>query len=159
MWYRWKGEGCPTHLRRIEGLKVDIKGKGGFSVEPPSIRPSDGTPYHFEHGDLKEVPNLPTIKEGSLDAPTRRTETQTPLPETISAPVHDNPEIGTRDETLFAYARSITLGYFPHDRDGLISAVAAKNEGFNSPLSDRQAIQKAEQAWKYAEQGTLMVPG
>lgn len=156
LWYRWNGEGCPTHLRRIEGLKVDIKGKGGFSVEPPSFRPSDGTQYYFDRGNLADLPNLPTIKDDSLNTPTRRTETPTA---TRPATAYEDPEIGTRDEILFAYARLITLGYFPHDRDGLIAAVAAKNAGFNSPLPERQAIQKAEQAWKYAEQGTLMAPG
>ena len=40
-----------------------------------------------------------------------------------------------------------------------MAAVLTRNAGFTSPLPERQAIQKADQAWKYAERGSLMVPG
>src|SRR5262245_60514823 len=39
LYYRNAGEGCPTRLRVHEGLNVDIKGRGGYVLAPPSRLP------------------------------------------------------------------------------------------------------------------------
>jgi hypothetical protein len=40
LWYRHAGECTGDHLRRLEGLDVDIKAAGGMVVVPPSITPA-----------------------------------------------------------------------------------------------------------------------
>jgi hypothetical protein len=154
LWYRWNGEGCPTHLRRDEGLLVDVKGKGGFSVEPPSIRPADGAPYTFERGSLECIHLLSPVHANSL----LRVATR-PNKKASEQGSTSNPDVGMRDTTLFAFARQITPYHFPDDRNGLRAAVLTRNDSFTCPLPKRQAIQKADQAWKYAKKGTLLLPG
>ncbi len=63
LWYRWNGERC-SNLRPREGLKVDIKGAGGFVVVPPSVRQSTGKPYTWLRGSLKDLPGLPGVRPG-----------------------------------------------------------------------------------------------
>lgn len=64
LWYRWNGERC-SNLRR-EGLAVDLKGKGGFIVVPPSIRPSTGQPYTWLKGCPNDLPKLQAARPGSI---------------------------------------------------------------------------------------------
>ncbi|MDH3667177.1 MAG: bifunctional DNA primase/polymerase [Paracoccaceae bacterium] len=54
---------------RNEDLAVDVKGLGGMVVVPPSVRPTGpytGRQYRFLHGDWADLPNLPTLRPGSL---------------------------------------------------------------------------------------------
>jgi len=73
LWYRNSGEGCPKVLRG-EGLAVDIKGKGGLVVVPPSVRPAGqyaGHLYSFFTGSWDDLPHLPPIRPGALNRATR----------------------------------------------------------------------------------------
>ncbi len=153
LWYQWNGEGCPTHLRRLEGLPVDVKGKGGFTVEPPSFRPSDMAPYRFEKGSLDDLSRLPMLRANGLGQKLDKSVAKSSKSvETnfIQQPL-DNSDVGTRDINLFDFARSITPDHYPHDKDGLKASVLAHNAAFNPPLPESQAVQKAYQAWKYAD--------
>lgn len=62
LYYRHGGEGC-TNLR--PGLRVDIKGRGGFVIAPPTVRlPSASHPggaYRFEVGSLARLDEMPRL--------------------------------------------------------------------------------------------------
>lgn len=67
-YYRFNGE---RNVNRLDGLKVDIRGEGGFVLAPPSRR-SDGRPYAFERGSWSDLGKLPNVVPASLpDHPDR----------------------------------------------------------------------------------------
>jgi hypothetical protein len=70
LYYRAHGEPC-HNMRQSEGLPIDLKGIGGFTVCPPSVRPSGphkGGRYRLVRGDWEAVRDLPPINPGSLPA-------------------------------------------------------------------------------------------
>ena len=62
LFFKSSGEGTHTH---IDGLKIDVRGRGGFLVVPPSERPGVGR-YEFVRGTIKDFRGLPPIKNGAL---------------------------------------------------------------------------------------------
>src|SRR5262245_50691847 len=64
LYYRNAGEGCPTRLRVHEGLNVDIKGRGGYVLAPPSRLPHGA--YRIERGGWDAIRNLPRIPPGAI---------------------------------------------------------------------------------------------
>ncbi|NQV22456.1 MAG: bifunctional DNA primase/polymerase [Rhodospirillales bacterium] len=62
LWYRSNGEYRAT---RLEDMKIDILGKGGFGVAPPSIRPGLGN-YSFRTGGVEDIGRLPNIRRSAL---------------------------------------------------------------------------------------------
>jgi hypothetical protein len=80
--HRWSGEGCAN--LRSEGLPVDIKGRGGFVVAPPSVRrlgAHAGRPYTVARGSWDDLSCLPTLKPGALK------------PRPTTTPLDDEPAI------------------------------------------------------------------
>jgi hypothetical protein len=144
LWYRSNGEGC-TNLRK-EGLNVDIKGKGGFVVAPPSIRPSGqyaGKAYEFHRGSWDDLKRLPTIKPGSLPSKTK--------PVTTTTAPKGNSNEGERNERLFALAlRKVPLC------DSLTSLrivlMAANDNCCNPPLALGEVLKIAGSAWRYEQE-------
>jgi len=61
-YYRANGE---RRIIGLEGQKIDILGRGGLGIAPPSIHPTKG-PYFFKKGGLVDFERLPTIRPGSL---------------------------------------------------------------------------------------------
>ena len=62
LWYAANGE---RRKVRIDGLKIDVLGKGGYGVAPPSVCPGKGE-YRFIEGSLEDTERLPVIRIGSL---------------------------------------------------------------------------------------------
>jgi DNA-binding XRE family transcriptional regulator len=69
LWYRHSGERS-VNLRDLEGIPVDVKGRGAsLIVVPPSVRPSglhEGKAYEFIAGSWDNLPDLPKIRTGAL---------------------------------------------------------------------------------------------
>jgi hypothetical protein len=61
-YYRANGE---RRIIGLEGQKIDILGRGGLGIAPPSIHPTKG-PYFFKKGGLVDFEHLPTIRAGAL---------------------------------------------------------------------------------------------
>jgi hypothetical protein len=83
-YYRWTDEGCPHHLRDVEGLPIDIRGQGGYVTAPPSVRrlgAHAGRPYTVARGSWDDLSCLPTLKPGALK------------PRPTTTPLDDEPAI------------------------------------------------------------------
>jgi hypothetical protein len=142
LYYRAGGERC-TNLRSSEGLPVDIKGVGGFTVCPPSIRPSGphkGQPYRIVQGAWEDVHQLPTIRPGSLT-----TARQQPPPK----PMPD----GTRGNGLFRHA--LVEARVCDSLDALVDRLCWINEtACEPPVEDARVVKTAESAWwRYQQAG------
>lgn len=59
LWYVSCGEGS-RNLREAEGIPVDVKGRGGFVVVPPSVKAGGGV-YRFEAGTWDDLVRLPRM--------------------------------------------------------------------------------------------------
>jgi hypothetical protein len=57
--------GC-RNLRKSEGLSVDIKGRGGLVIAPPSRDPLTAKPYSFHSGSWGCLPDLPLFPADRL---------------------------------------------------------------------------------------------
>jgi hypothetical protein len=69
LWYRNAGEKTGHHLRRLEGLNVDVKAAGGVVVIPPSrawLGDKPGKPYVLLKGTWADLASLPEVLPGSL---------------------------------------------------------------------------------------------
>ena len=160
LYYRCSGE---ARIIRFEGKKLDVLGEGGFAVLPPS-RGAEGW-YEFLRGgfdSFDELAPLPTIKPGALTSqvetapallsgppPARRSQPQPP-PSTAT-------DVGHRDIDLFSACRraAIWCQTLKELEDYALSA----NAEFRPPLQNSQALEKAHRAWKYKQEGRLLVPG
>jgi len=133
LWYQASGE---RRRMRIDGLAVDVLGKGGFAVAPPSVKPAGGN-YHFIEGDVTNIPNLPTIKPGALSDPQNTTTAQN--------------DKGHRNDQLFKLclkaARSVK------SEDELAEAALIENQNFTPPLDVAEVCRIVKSAWDYQTSG------
>jgi hypothetical protein len=155
LWYRAQGEGC-RNLRSKHGLAIDVKGRGGLSVEPPSIRPSGrfaGVAYRFVRGGLDDVGDLPSIAEEAReefkllpDAPMAAT--------THAVGDHDQSGIptGRRNDTLFREALRLASRGLSEERIayGLLGANALDCD---PPLGEPEVRRIATSAWRMEREG------
>jgi len=130
-WYRTNGE-----RRRIgiDGQAVDVLGKGGYAVAPPSVKPAGGC-YSFINGDVKNFPNLPTIKPGAL-----------PDPQTEATK-----ETGQRNDKLFRFCLKSARGV--KSENELAEIALAENQKFNPPLDIDEVCRIVKSAWQYQVSG------
>jgi len=154
LYYRHGGE---SRLIRPFGraFAVDVLG-GGLAAAPPSERHATATKsggkYRLLEGHLGNLCALPSLKPVSLPAAGLKAPDATP--EQTFAALREG---DGRDRALFRYAR--TLAVTCERLENLRSLVLAKNAEMAEPLSDAIASAKADQAWRYKEQGRLIAPG
>jgi hypothetical protein len=149
-YYRYGGEACGD--LRAEGLPIDLKGRGGIVVLPPSIRPSGefaGRHYELAPGCSWEMlRELPCIKPGALSVPDVCTNIDT------ETEVGLHPE-GTRNNTLFRHA--LAAARHVDDLDALLDVartfVAQQCDHGGHAVSDREILKTAESAWQYETGG------
>lgn len=166
LYYRSNGEPC-RNLRPSEGIAVDIKGagsgKGGLIVAPPSQR-LDGRSYEFIEGGWISIPDLPTIKFGSLplkpDGGSCVSQKLEPLK--ISErpnvePANDRGEVGQRNTSLFDYLRSTAAEV--SSLDDLVGLAVLRNADFDAPLEYPEVATVAGNVWKMKIDGRLLVKG
>lgn len=128
---------------------IDILGNG-LCVAPPSRMPS-GAEYTFLRGGLADLKALPRIRPCAL------TRVETPFaPTSKEKPATDVP-IGKRNDTLFRSALALArAAECPAD---LLAQVRQANAELQSPLLDPEVQRIVSSAWRYREDGRLMVPG
>jgi DNA-binding XRE family transcriptional regulator len=141
LWYCHNGEKSGS-LRDSEGLAVDVKGRAGLIIVPPSVRPEGphaGKPYRFLTGSWDDLKRLPAIRPGSL--PGDR--------DTAAGPVTKLHAVrqGQRNDTLFRMllrqARSCD------DFEALVDVARTIADDFEPPLADGEVIKTARSAWDY----------
>ena len=151
LWYRANGE---RRIIRLEGEKIDILGKGGLGIAPPSVNPKKG-PYFFEEGGLDNFERLPIIRPGSLppDAYTLNQSRASPADSSALGSVIDDGKIrkGQRNKWLFRQGLQAARG--SGDLDQVIDALREENKHCSPPLSDAQVIKIANSAWNIERDG------
>jgi len=165
LYFRANGEPC-RNLRKSDGIKVDIKGagagSGGLIVAPPSKR-KDGRQYEFIEGGWVSIPELPTIKYGSLpprptDVCGRRTTGDFFLDEPpIAEPTNDSSDIGHRNTSLFDYLRS--MAHECETQDELIGLAVLYNHDFSTPLEYAEMATVSRNVWRMKSDGRLLTKG
>lgn len=147
LWYRANGERRVVHL---DGLKIDILGRGGYGVAPPSIIPGKGA-YEFIEGGLDALDHLPVIRPGVLPP----TAYRHPPP-----PANDMNRVleGHRTKALFTELRVKALNC--ETLAALQLHAEALNETMmNPPLTEAEIREQARGVWRLKMEGRLILPG
>ena len=150
LWYAANGERRRTGL---EGQKIDLLGKGGFGVAPPSVNSGVGV-YRFLEGGLDDVDLLPLINPGALPPKVYSTYT-----DGLRTPVSTMRGVleGQRNNALFSQClRYLKDG---HDPELLAWSATAWNEGFVSPLTETEVQKTVASAVRYQVEGNNWVGG
>ena len=151
LYYRGNGEN--SGRLKIDGMKIDVKGLGGFVVAPPSTRiMADGTAgsYHFLEGGWEWAETLPQMKAGAL--PKRFYGSRL----SDGEPLADKVGVGLRNITLFKSL--LRLAKTSQTRDELLREAITINGGFTEPLQMREVEATVGSVWGYKAEGRLIVP-
>ena len=156
LWYGSNGE---RRTLRLEGEKIDVLGKGGHGVAPPSKVPGKGV-YRFLEGGPDFIPKLPMIRPGSLPPEVYGPRSPAARFNGFDNLVGDRGRIGEgfRTNALFAELRRIQIGC--ETVDELAFRAAGINEAlFDPPLSDAEVMRQSQGVWKLRVEGRCLVPG
>ena len=150
-YYRASGE---RRIIGLDGEKIDLLGRGGLGIAPPSIHPTKG-PYRFRRGGLADFERLPTILSGSLpDDAYEKPKLK------LSTPIDSDPggsgreqhvQAGRRNKWLFQ--RALRLARECDAFDELIDVLRVENENCDPPLPPARVITTARSAWKFEQEG------
>ena len=142
LWYASNGE---RRVIGLDDLKIDILGRGGFGVAPPSIRP-DGMTYDFVRGGPEYINRLPTIKQSALPEDAFQK---------VMSPSDQTHVIG-RNDTLFKRFLRLALNY--ETKDELEFQAAPLNESlFELPMEDDEVEKIVGSVWTYKERDEIWV--
>ena len=159
LWYAWNGERC-GHLR--PEFDVDLKGEGGFSVEPPSYRREGvhaGKEYQFIRGSLLDVARLPVAKDAGQKYLAPPEPVLAPTESVMSLPAP--PAVNSRNVTLFHAVKEAAPRY---DDDGLRAFAHRFNmtNNANQPkglLPEARVEMVVASVLKYKAEGKLLLKG
>lgn len=142
-YYRHNGEHrSPRRAARDWGLvgPIDILGKNGFAVAPPSHAPRGA--YEFIEGSLADLGNLPVMRV-PITAPAADPNS------TVSAPAEGT---GERNNTLFRACMVAAPQCGSHD--ALLRFARALNDSGEWPALPGEEVQRAvASAWGYQAKG------
>jgi DNA-binding XRE family transcriptional regulator len=145
LYYRHDGERCAA-LRSSHGLAIDIKGRGGYVLVPPSIRldgPHAGRRYEIISGSWNDIRSLPTMIP--LETPSKSRATP-------AAPVPLRAiEVGHRNDMLFK--RLLREARHVDCPEDLIDIARTFNDNLLDPLPDSEVVKTAGSAWRYEARG------
>ena len=152
LWYKASGE---VRKIRLEGLAIDVLGRGGCGLAPPSIHPQKGA-YAFLEGHPGLIEKLPRIRAGALQAPDHG---RPPAPARTSSPkpLQEMRDGDGRNGTLFKIA--CREAFESRTVDELINKLLVHNEGFGEPLPQSEVERIAKSAMRYKAEGRLLLPG
>ncbi len=147
LYYRYNGERCGNF--GAEGLKIDIKGEGGYVVAPPSVRltgANAGKAYSFapevSGGDLARP--LPLITPDSL--PERTKTAPAAAGKVVQLRAVSEPH---RNVALFRAAMRCARSC--GSEAALLEAGIEINSHFNPPLERAEVAKTVHSAWGYEE--------
>jgi bifunctional DNA primase/polymerase-like protein len=167
LWYANNGERRLTgqagyrNARPWDDLRIDLCGKGGYAISPPS-RFSNGSEYRFE-GEvnlddlLRHRHSLPIIQGLPERAYAAR-----PGMHLVSAGSSKNlPDMrdgSGHNMNLFDALRRVARG-LPKTNDALLNWAREYNSKFGEPLPDAEVVKTAKSVFGYLERGELRVSG
>jgi hypothetical protein len=138
-WYKHNGE--RRHIRPWRGVPVDLLGKGGYAVAPPSRL--DVGEYSFIAGSLDDIPNLPIAR--NVDLPDAAPDLQ---PRHRDGPITE----GQRNSALWRHC--MRQAQSVDNFDALLDVARTFNEfQCQPPLGDDEVIAAAHSAWEYTLKG------
>jgi hypothetical protein len=153
-WYRHNGE--RRRIRPFGDLPIDLLGRGGMIVAPPSHVKKGH--YAFIEGSLDDLDRLPVMRGLGADMYAR---TAQPVPDLIvpddflpaegsgcDSEVGDVPE-GWRNSTLWTFC--MRQAHTCRNVDALIAIASARNAECIPPLSDVEVAKIAASAWGYEQ--------
>ncbi|MGE7367884.1 bifunctional DNA primase/polymerase [Neorhizobium sp. NPDC001467] len=145
-WYRNNGE--MRKIRPDPARPVDILGDG-YVVAPPSM----GTRgrYQIIQGSMDDLDRLPTMKK--LEAANVDQAPSSSVPERFSKMQQGD----GRNASLFK--RALRQAHQATTKEELIQMVSQANQQFAQPLSADEVLSVSRSAWKYKQEGRLMVTG
>lgn len=145
LWYRSNGERRKIGL---EGHKIDVLGKGGYGVAPPSKLPGKGV-YRFLEGSPNLIPGLPLIRPGSLPLEVYGRKANTSCSSGFDHSSIDEEKLGEgfRTNALFNELRRIQVEC--ETVEDLAFRARGINEAlFDPPLTDAEVLGQVEGVWK-----------
>jgi hypothetical protein len=164
-WYADNGEcrltGQPGHrnARPWDDLRIDLCGKGGYAISPPS-RFANGNEYRFE-GEvnlddlLRHRHHLPKIQ--GLPERAYVVRPQMPLVSAASFETLADMRDGSgRNVNLFDALCRVARG-LPKTNDALLEWAREHNSEFGEPMADAEVAKTAKSVFGYLERGELRV--
>jgi hypothetical protein len=146
----------------VLGRGLDIRGRGGYVVAPPSIHPNGGRYVWKSSAHIKNIvlPDAPDWLLRLISSPGAQCETcnHTRYLSTVHGESLGNrvdvaqmlagvPE-GQRDSQLFRLA--LSLRRRGHSREFVEDVVVEIARRCRPPFPDRQALRKVQSAWRYS---------
>ena len=133
LFYRHRDE--RSSVRPIADLAVDVRGRGGLIIAPPSVRPGVGV-YERIAGTLDDLADLPPINADALPNALERAT---------------GGDQGKRNPALFRHALHNVRAC--DDLDTLVDVLRTRNLEFMPPLGDDEVLKVARSAWKLEQEG------
>lgn len=150
-YYRYPEKINIQNTIHLNGMKIDIRGDGGYVIAPPSIHPS-GKQYRFINENMK-IADFPEyflfyLKKNDTEKrklPVRKNETD----KIEIKHAYNGVENGIRNTTL----AKLTGSWIRHglSLDEALSVAYAINEKNNPPLSEREVRRTVESIYKIHE--------
>jgi hypothetical protein len=126
LYYRHNGE--RRRIRPWQGREIDLLGKGGMVIAPPSkLRRGE---YEFIEGSLEDIPRLPVLRNLDL---------------TKAEPIRE----GARNKELWRHC--MRQAHYVDTFDELLDVARTANDNFLPPMEDAEVIKIAQSAWDYTE--------
>lgn len=152
LWYRANGE---RRIIRLDGVRIDVLGHGGYGVAPPSINPLKGL-YIFIEGHPGLIAQLPPILAGAVPADAySRSERARTVP--VAKHFHAMRDGDGRNDTLFGQA--LRIARESETVDDLGAKLLILNGGFAEPLPRHEVERIAASATRYKLEDRLWLPG
>jgi hypothetical protein len=139
LWYASRGEPRQT---KIHGLPIDILGRGGFGVAPPSIVEGRGE-YVFMEGSLDDIERLPYMRSDML--------LKQPAANSNVAMLHTMVDGSGRNNELWKRAMRAARG--AENEHHLRLILNGFNNEFLEPLGEGELDRIAQSAWGYQTTG------
>lgn len=156
LYYQHSGE--PRRIRPDKRHDIDLLGEGGIVAAPPTERPAGGR-YRFLRGGLGDLRSLPKIRAGAVAVleTSRRQDVQARRPHIGNHRSRATAEPVMRNVAMFRLA--LALASKADDNAALLDQVRKANAELPDPLPDDEIVNSVGMAWRYREEGRLMVRG
>lgn len=115
---------------------VDVKGKGGIWIAPPSRKPDSQKRYKFIRGGIQDLKALPPAIAGSLSSPR------------FDVAVENIPE-GRRNSWLWRQCMREAASC--DDFETFLDVARTRNEECEPPLSKIEVLKIVKSAWNYEQ--------
>jgi hypothetical protein len=154
-WYGHNGE--RRRIRPFDGLPIDLLGRGGMIVAPPSWGPKGS--YTFIEGGLDDLDRMPIMLGLSADMyEPVATTADVAVPEDFLAAMAlgYDPDVGPiprgrRNDTLWRFC--MRTARTCASVDDLIAVARVRNAECSPPQSDMEVLKIAASAWGYEQRG------